>query len=217
MRLFIGVVFICLLFVGCTQGAAPIPAGTPYSTDTPRPTYTPYPTAEPRPTYTPYPTATPRPTHTPYPTDTPRPTHTPYPTAKPTRLPTITPWPTARPTPETKWGLPYRPVTIKEFVSSTKIDKSPFILRGCYAGLSQTFTDTGAFSKNADYATVKDISSDTYLSSRKCYDMLVQYLDTREVCYSQSHLRPLSGCAGWTYSTPLFKLLRHDYIEAVPR
>lgn len=242
---------LALTVVACASAAPPatpdipatvearlsqVPTATPYPTGTPWPTHTPYPTATPRPTHTPYPTptevptATPYPTptalptYTPYPTATAYPTYTPYPTPTPTPRPTSTPWPTRTPIPTVKWGLPYNPVPIRNLAKSNRINTEPFILRGCYAGISKdngtsfTFTENGELRKGSKVAKVTGFPKGTLLSSSGCYNMAVQFKEVTEYCYyTWPGVPSLFSCSGWTYNTPVFGLVTPGAFERTTR
>ena len=203
-----------------TARMAAIPTATPY------PTFTPYPAPTTVSTATPYPTPTPMPTATPYPTPTALPTYTPYPTPTPTPRPTSTPWPTAtpRPTPTpiptVKWGLPYKPVSIVNATSGTRINTEPFILHGCYAGIdygseSFAFTKDGNLRRSSRIVKVSGFAKGTFLSSSGCYNMAVQFRDTQEYCYytSSLYVPPFGSCTGFERNTPVFRLIKPDSFE----
>lgn len=163
------------------------------------------------------PTATPYPTFTPYPTATAYPTYTPYPTPTPTPRPTATPRPTPTPIPTVKWGLPYKPVSIVDATSGTRINTEPFILHGCYATSEDDDSTSGFFTKDGNLqesnriVRVIGFAQDTFLSSSGCYNMAVQFQRNREYCYS--YVPAWQSCPGFERNTPVFRLIKPDSFE----
>lgn len=198
---------------------------TAYPTNTPYPTALRWPTSTPRPTYTlyptptPLPTLTPWPTYTPYPTATPRPTYTPFPTLTPTPQPTATP--NATPAPDTKWGLTYQPISIKDAVCRHHIKSGTFILHGCYTGIGRksifgeyrtsksfTFTEDGGSNPKSIYAEVIGFHTNAFLQPTRCYEMAVKYRTIINYCYySFKPGQPpphFTDCSGHSYWTPIY-------------
>ena len=104
--------------------------------------------------------------------------------------------------------------------STTWKDGTPFVLAGCYAGLSdydageywQGFSQDGGFGEGNLLAMVGgfEVLVSTFPTNGNCYEMAVEYESQDEFCFYTGSWRPIFTCSGdemWSQVTSQFRLV----------